>query len=554
MPGEAWQSAWVEVLPDFSNFKKNANSEMSTVLGAAGAAGGSVAGKQMTGGILGAVGKLAGPLLAVFAALGIGTLIGETIGNSINYALDSIDLASSLSETKSAVDVLFGDAAKDIKAFAGTSLDFGQTEQEALSAAQTFGIFAKAAGLTGKPLAGFSTDLVGLSADLASFFNTDSQTAIDAIGAGLRGESEPLRQFGVLLDDATLKQRALELGIYDGSGALTSQQRILAAQAEIFAQTADAQGDVERTSGGLAFQQKKFAAALETTQAALGEKLLPAFTTFLTIANDKLIPILGTVIEKVGPILADALVESAPAFEELITALAPLIPDLVKLGVEVLPLLVQGAILLMPFLIDWAANTASVYGAVNDIIGLLSGDTTILEFAANSSAAGGSMFELARTIVSYFTDLLAGFRNFSVSVANIAIDAFNGLGKALVGAVNAVSGLTGISASWKTLAHLYIDGPSEDTRGGGAGGRRAMAEGAYVPSRPGGVAATVGEGRFDEAVIPLSTTVLAQIGAGIANASATTQRDLPPIQIINPDPYVVAAMLQQRLGGRLRTA
>jgi hypothetical protein len=105
---------------------------------------------------------------------------------------------------------------------------------------------------------------------MASFNNSSPQEAIEAIGAGLRGEAEPLRRFGVLLDDATLKARALEEGIWDGEGALTGQERALAASAEIMAQTTDQQGDFARTSGGLANQTKILQAQFANLQNEIG--------------------------------------------------------------------------------------------------------------------------------------------------------------------------------------------------------------------------------------------------------------------------------------------
>ena len=88
---------------------------------------------------------------------------------------------------------------------------------------------------------------------MASFKNTSPEEAITAIGAALRGESEPIRRYGVLLDEATLKHRALALGIISTTDqALTPQQKVLAATAEIYRQTGDIQGDFTRTSEGLA--------------------------------------------------------------------------------------------------------------------------------------------------------------------------------------------------------------------------------------------------------------------------------------------------------------
>lgn len=191
-------------------------------------------------------------------------------------AIPAIDAASDLNETVSKTNVIFGDAAKQVLAFGDqTAKTMGISKQAALDASATFGIFGKAAGLTGSGLANFSTDFTKLAADMASFNNTTPEQAITAIGAALRGESEPIRQYGVLLNDATLKQKAMELGIYDGNGALTAQQKILAAQAAIYEQTTLAQGDFERTSGGLANQQRILSASIQDLQAKIGAALLP---------------------------------------------------------------------------------------------------------------------------------------------------------------------------------------------------------------------------------------------------------------------------------------
>lgn len=188
----------------------------------------------------------------------------------------AVSSASDLNETMSKVGVIFGAANRDVVKFAdGAAKSLGQTRQQALDAAATFGIFGQAAGLTGKSLADFSTGFTALASDLASFNNTTPEDAILAIGAALRGEAEPLRRYGVLLDDATLKSAAMELGIYSGSGALTAQQKILAAQKVIYEQTTVAQGDFARTSEGLANQSRILSAELENAKTQIGEAFLP---------------------------------------------------------------------------------------------------------------------------------------------------------------------------------------------------------------------------------------------------------------------------------------
>ena len=207
----------------------------------------------------------------------------------------AIKAASNMEESLSKVNVVFGKGARDVEKFASSAAkNLGQSKQAVLEAAGVFGTFGKAAGLAGTDLAVFSNDFTQLATDLASFNNTTPEEAVQAIGAALRGESEPLRRYGVLLNDATLKQEAMTLGIYDGKGALTSQQKILAAQSAIFKQTGDAQGDFMRTSDGLANSTRTLSATFKDLQAKFGAAFLEQAKTataninFLAQAFNKL--------------------------------------------------------------------------------------------------------------------------------------------------------------------------------------------------------------------------------------------------------------------------
>jgi hypothetical protein len=155
---------------------------------------------------------------------------------AIKIGVDAVKAASDLSETISKVGVLFGDTADDIEKFAdGAASSLGQTKQQALDAAATFATFGKAAGLSGKDLSKFSIDFVKLSSDLASFNNTSPEQAINAIGSAFAVKLNHCANIGVLLDDASLRQAALELGIISTTkNALTPQQKVLAAQALIY--------------------------------------------------------------------------------------------------------------------------------------------------------------------------------------------------------------------------------------------------------------------------------------------------------------------------------
>ena len=235
--------------------------------------------KKFNRGINKAEGGLKGLGNSLSKFLGPALIAGAAAAGAfaVKLGVDAVNAASDLIETQNKVGVIFGESSQAILDFAETSVTaLGQTETQALEAAATFAQFGKAAGLAGNDLVNFSTEFVTLSADLASFNNSSPEEAITALGSALRGEAEPLRRFGVLLDDAALKEKALALGISDGTSKLSTQQKVLAAHAVVMEQTTDAQGDFLRTADGLANTTRILTAAVKDAKSEIGEGLVAA--------------------------------------------------------------------------------------------------------------------------------------------------------------------------------------------------------------------------------------------------------------------------------------
>lgn len=229
-------------------------------------------------------GKLTGAISGAYAAV-------TGFQEAFLFIGDSIKKSSDLAETMNKVNVVFGSAAGSVADFAATAVqELGMSRQQALDAASTFAVFGKSAGLAGGELVGFSRNLVQLATDFASFYNTSPEEAIQAIGAALRGESEPIRKYGVLLDDATLKAEALKLGIYDGKGALDSQSKALAAYNAILAQSSIAQGDFANTSGSVSNQLKILSATYAELKTSIGDGLQKPTLDVVSTLNNDLIP------------------------------------------------------------------------------------------------------------------------------------------------------------------------------------------------------------------------------------------------------------------------
>jgi hypothetical protein len=186
---------------------------------------------------------------------------------------------------------VFGNSAFIIDNFAKTSAaSFGITKQAALEASGTFGNLIQAFGIGEGQAANMSITLVQLAADLASFNNTPIEEAIIALRSGLSGEAEPLKRFGVAINDTRLKQEAFNMGLYDGKGALDITAKTQAAYALILKDTNLAQGDFSRTSEGFANQMRILQASLSDAATEVGLVLLPYFKEFVGFINDRIVP------------------------------------------------------------------------------------------------------------------------------------------------------------------------------------------------------------------------------------------------------------------------
>jgi hypothetical protein len=271
--------------------------------------------------------KLAKTMFAGIAAGGAAAFAGVAIA-----AKKAVADASDLSEVMSKTKVVFGESADQMIEWAATaSRTFGQSKQQALDAASGFGNLFVSMGLVGPVAATMSRTMTELASDLASFNNTSVEDAILAIGSALRGEMEPMTRFGVLLNDATLKAKALAMGLSNGKDTLGPAIKAQAAYALMLEQTSTAQGDFMRTSDGLANSQRTIAALFADLSASVGEQLLPTMQQFAAtikeIDFDEVGKGIGSLVSYMGS-LASMAGTAFGAIEPLISLMKRVAPTL----------------------------------------------------------------------------------------------------------------------------------------------------------------------------------------------------------------------------------
>lgn len=239
-------------------------------------------------------------LLAAAASRARAALSTVGVGVGIAAAVEAIKrtivAASDLQETGNALQQLFGADAPKIEQWAeGASKSMAMSQTAAREAATSMALYGRQANLTGDNLVNFSTQMSQLAGDLASFSNTSPEQAIEALGAAFRGESDPIEQYGVLLNETTLKNGALKDGLISTtSEAMSPAIRVQAVYNEVLRQTTAQQGDFARTGGEFSNKMKTMRADMENMAAGIGEKLLPIADGFITLLSG-LGDVLGTV-------------------------------------------------------------------------------------------------------------------------------------------------------------------------------------------------------------------------------------------------------------------
>lgn len=250
-----------------------------------------------------------------------------------DFFVDTINAASDLGEETSKTSVVFGEASESVLAFAADSADaLGQSEAQALGAAGTFGNLLRSLELNESQAAEMSTTMVGLASDLASFNNSDVETTLDALRAGLVGETEPLKKFGVNLNAARIEAEGMALGLADASGELDGAAKAQAVYSLILKDTTLAQGDFARTSDGLANTQRILTARWADAKTEIGQGLLPLALELANAASDDLLPAFTELAQAAVPLIIQAFEVANPLMGgslDILTALAPVITTLV---------------------------------------------------------------------------------------------------------------------------------------------------------------------------------------------------------------------------------
>ena len=218
----------------------------------------------------------------------IGLLIGGAfaIGKLTQFGKECIELGSNLVEVQNVVDVTFTTMSDKVNEFAKNAMtSAGLSETMAKQYVGTFGAMSKSFGFSESQAYDMSTALTQLTGDVASFYNISQDLAYIKLKSVFTGETETLKDLGVVMTQSALDQYALANGYGKTTSEMTEQEKVALRLAFVQKQLSAASGDFIRTSDSWANQVRVMQLQLQSLKATVGQGLINIFTPVLKVIN-----------------------------------------------------------------------------------------------------------------------------------------------------------------------------------------------------------------------------------------------------------------------------
>lgn len=218
----------------------------------------------------------------------IGLLIGGAfaVGKLVQFGKECVELGSDLAEVQNVVDVTFTTMSDKVNEFAKNAMtSAGLSETMAKRYVGTFGAMSKSFGFSEAQAYDMSTALTQLTGDVASFYNISQDLAYIKLKSVFTGETETLKDLGVVMTQSALDQYALANGYGKTTSAMTEQEKVALRLAFVQKQLSAASGDFIRTSDSWANQVRVMQLQLQSLKATVGQGLINIFAPILKVIN-----------------------------------------------------------------------------------------------------------------------------------------------------------------------------------------------------------------------------------------------------------------------------
>lgn len=203
-----------------------------------------------------------------------------------DFTASCLDLGSDLAEVQNVVDVTFTSMSDSVNGFAKNAMaQFGLSETVAKQYMGTFGAMSKAFGFSEQQAYSMAEAVTGLTADVASFYNLNYDEAYIKMKSIWTGETESLKDLGVVMTQTALDQYALANGYGKTTSSMSEQEKVALRYKFVLEQLSLANGDFSRTSDGWANSTRVLALRFDALKATLGQGFINLFTPIVQCLN-----------------------------------------------------------------------------------------------------------------------------------------------------------------------------------------------------------------------------------------------------------------------------
>lgn len=217
---------------------------------------------------------------------GIALAAAFSVKKLISFGKECVKLGSDLQEVQNVVDVTFPTMTKQVDAFAkSAATSFGLSETMAKRFTGTFGAMAKSFGFTEKQAYDMSTTLTGLAGDVASFYNLDQEAAYTKLKSVFTGETETLKDLGVIMTQNALDAYAMANGYGKVTAKMSEAEKVALRYAFVQDKLSAATGDFIRTSDSWANQTRLLKLQFDSLKATIGQGLINVLTPVIKVIN-----------------------------------------------------------------------------------------------------------------------------------------------------------------------------------------------------------------------------------------------------------------------------
>lgn len=213
-------------------------------------------------------------------------LATKAVASIGNFVKDSIDKGSELAELQNVVDSVFTTMSDKVDTFAQNALAaYGLTEAQSKKMMGTYGAMAKSFGYSEAQAYNMSAALTGLTGDVASFYNLNHDEAYTKLKSVFTGETESLKELGVVMTQAALDEFALANGFGKTTAKMSEQEKVALRLAFVQNKLATASGDFMRNQDSWANQTRILTGQFESFKAAIGQGLINVLTPVIKVIN-----------------------------------------------------------------------------------------------------------------------------------------------------------------------------------------------------------------------------------------------------------------------------